>query len=157
MKSIKTREATPVQLNYLVAICENYQSRALWLLQKEGYVAWQDYENAWGNPIPAYSTCPALAHLIIDRESISIIRANDVYKTDKEGFTTRKHIPQWFAQKSKYAGNDIQTSYESEHFEPCFMINEDEGVYGPEPLTAAMRAYVYHKLGETAKVPEELL
>jgi hypothetical protein len=91
---------------------------------------------------------------IIERENITLIRANDDYKVDRHGFTTSKHIPQWFA--SKDTGHDIRTSYEGEYFDPCFMIEEGEGVYGETPLIAAMRCYVASKLGETAEVPEEL-
>ena len=71
---IKTREATELQLDWLVAKCEGHESRCPWLLEKEGYAAWQSYENAWGNPLPNYSTNWAQGGPIIDREGISLIR-----------------------------------------------------------------------------------
>jgi Protein of unknown function (DUF2591) len=42
---------------------------------------------------------------------------------------------------------------------PCAASIADLGWYitGPTPLIAAMRCYVASKLGDTAKVPEELL
>jgi hypothetical protein len=65
---IKTSEATELQLDWLVAKCEGHESRCPWLLEKEGYAYWQSYENAWGNPLPKYSTKWAQGGPIIDRE-----------------------------------------------------------------------------------------
>ena len=42
------------------------------MLEKDGYIAWQNYERAWGNPIPNYSTDGGIAVLIIERENIGI-------------------------------------------------------------------------------------
>lgn len=44
---IKTSEATPLQINYLVAKCEKHESRCPWILEQQGYAAWQSYERAW--------------------------------------------------------------------------------------------------------------
>jgi len=94
---------------------------------------------------------------IIERENITIIRANDEYECDEKGFTTLKRIPQWFAETSQWTGHSTTTSYEGENMEPTFMVEEEWGCYGPTPLIAAMRCYVASKLGEEVEAPEELL
>jgi hypothetical protein len=65
MKTIKVSEATGPALNWLVAQCEmmreDYRDRGL-LVHRIGY----------GQPMPPYSTDPAQAHPIIDREGIDL-------------------------------------------------------------------------------------
>lgn len=58
-------------LNYAVALAEKYEPRCSWMLAQQGYTAWQQYEHAHGNPVPAYLTSSA-GDDIIDREKISV-------------------------------------------------------------------------------------
>ena len=78
---------------------------------------------------------------IIERENITLIRANDG----------------WFAEMDRCTGHTLHTSYEGEYMDPTFMIEESSGYYGPTPLVAAMRCYVASKLGDKINIPEELL
>lgn len=92
----------------------------------------------------------------IERENITLIRADDDYEVDAKGFTTNKRIPTWFAECSRWTGHTPACSYEGEYMEPTFMVGAEDGYYGPTPLIAAMRCYVASKLGETVDVPDEL-
>ena len=102
----------------------------------------------------SYSTDWAHGGPVIDRAKVTIIRADDDYEVDAQGFTTNKRIPQWFAECSRWTGHSLSTSYEGEHMDPTFMIGEADGYYGPTPLIAAMRCYVASKLGAEVDVPE---
>lgn len=93
---------------------------------------------------------------IMDREGITVIRCDDDYRVDAQGFSTSERIPVWFAECSRWKGHSTTTSYEGEHMEPTFMIAEAGGYYGPTMLVAAMRAYVACKLGAEVDVPEAL-
>lgn len=73
MKTVQVGEAVGNTLDWLVAKCEGHESRCAWMLKKDGYIAWQNYEQAWGNPIPEYSTDGGIAVPIIEREGISVI------------------------------------------------------------------------------------
>jgi hypothetical protein len=126
MKIVQVSEAVDATLDWLVAKCEGHESRCAWMLEKDGYIAWQNYEQAWGNPIPKYSTDGGVAVLIIEREKISV-----VYE--------RNSAPQgclWDAVKP--GGTSIYLEY------------------GPTFLIAAMRCYVASKLGSTVEVPDEI-
>lgn len=72
MKTVQVSEAVGNTLDWLVAKCEGHESRCAWMLEKDGYIAWQNYEQAWGNPIPKYSTDGGIAVPIIEREGISV-------------------------------------------------------------------------------------
>lgn len=86
---------------------------------------------------------------IIERENITLIRANSQYV---EG----KSVPLWFAETDKWVGHGITTGYAGEYFDLCFMVDEAGGYYGPTPLIAAMRCYVASKIGDEIDIPEEL-
>lgn len=102
----------------------------------------------FGDPMPSYLDWEQ-GGPIIERENITLIRANSQYI---EG----KSIPLWFAETDKWVGHNITTGYEGEYFDPCFMVDEAGGCYGPTPLIAAMRCYVTSKLGDEIEIPEEL-
>lgn len=112
---------------------------------------WLSWSSSWSQPLSSYSpsTDWSQGGPIIERENITVIRANSDY-------IDGKHVPKWFAETDKWVGHNITTSHEGEHFDPCFMIDEAGGFYGPTPLIAAMRCYVKAKMGDTIDVPEEL-
>ena len=64
-------------LDWAVAKCEGHEWRCPWLLEKEGYVAWRNYERAWGYPTPPYSTDWSQGGPIIERERISVSAHQD--------------------------------------------------------------------------------
>lgn len=105
----------------------------------------------------SFSTNWEVGGLIIERQNITIIRANDCYAVDAKGFTTSKRIPRWFAETSRWTGHSITTSYEGENIDSVFMIDETGGYYGETPLIAAMRCFVASELGDEVEIPDELL
>lgn len=91
---IKVCDAPIEVLNYLVAKIERHEWRCPWLLEKEGYVAWQSYEQAWGNPTPDYCSNWDQGGPIIEREGGTLWSTNAVgwrckarydFTNDKEG------------------------------------------------------------------------
>jgi hypothetical protein len=92
---------------------------------------------------------------IIENESITIIRHDDDYATDRRGYTTPKRIPVWGA--GAHEQHNTTQSYEGEYFDdPTYLIGSWNMSYGPTPLIAAMRAYVVTKFGAEVEIPEEL-
>ena len=165
MARIKVKEATGASLDWLVAKCEGYTPEP-WhtyvylgmpnqrIVDRGVTIGERDEFGQTGYEPSIYW---AKGGPIIERESISIIRANDDYGIDDKGFTTHKPIPRWFAECSQWTGHSLTASYEGENMDPTFMIGEDGGYYGPTPLIAAMRCYVSSKLGDEVDVPDELL
>ncbi len=92
---IKTSELTGAALDWAVAKCEGHESRCPWLLEKEGYAAWQSYENAWGNPLPNYSTGWTQGGPIIEREKISIMEECNGTWMGSIGGCTDLDMPLW--------------------------------------------------------------
>lgn len=136
MKTVQVSEVTGIALDWLVAKCEGHESRCAWMLEKDGYVAWQNYEQAWGHPIPMYSTDGGIAVPIIERERIRILTNSIVGRT-----ATGVEIDQpdgWAASKPKLYWQHVSM------------------YHGPTFLIAAMRCYVASKLGDTVEVPDGL-
>ena len=127
---MKTNELTGAALDWAVAKCEGHESRCPWLLEKEGYAAWQSYEEAWGNPLPNYSTNWAQGGPIIEREFLELRPGS---------FVGSKEFPRIFAAwaQNQRGGKTISGT-------------------GPTQLIAAMRCYVASKLGDEVEIPKEL-
>ena len=94
---------------------------------------------------------PAQAYQIISDYGISVIRVDDNYEIDSEGFCTDVRIPVWCASKNQ---NGVTTSTEHQSHESMFQICESEVVYGSTPLIAAMRRFVASN--QEVDVPDEL-
>lgn len=127
---VKTSELIGPALDWAVAKCEGHQWRCPWLLEKEGYAAWNSYEHAWGSPTPEYSTDWSQGGPIIERELICADAGDGNYQGDKKWAA-------WYA-------NNV----------PVFA---DATITGPTLLIAAMRCYVASKLGDEIEMPEGLL
>lgn len=91
---------------------------------------------------------------IIERDGISIIRADDDYEKDEKGFTTNRRIPVWCAARG---WQSLTTSTEYQSHDPMYQIFETEVSYGPTPLIAAMRCFVASVRGEEVSIPAGLL
>lgn len=91
---------------------------------------------------------------LIEREGISIIRCEDYHGMDSKGFCNNVRIPVWGATNGQQG---TFTFLEGEHYDPQYEIPQQDVIYGPTPLIAAMRCYVASKLGDEVDVPEELL
>ncbi len=146
---IKISEATPLQLNWLVAKCEGKSLEAsyfAWFRMVSGGGGWSSVRidqhlasigkdhpfmrdrNGNAVPIPAYSTNWAQGGPIIEREEIALL--NNYKECDELRWRA-------FHNKTK----DVSHRWE----------------HGATPLVAALRCYVASKLGDEVEIPEELL
>ncbi len=158
---VQTQDLTDLALDWAVAKIRGYIEIKIFTPHRPTDRGWIDVRMNPDRRAPLCRYDPTLdwhyGGPIIERENITLIRANDAYETGADGFTTNKSIPQWFAETDSFVGHSIMTSYEGEYMEPTFMIGEGGGCYGPTPLIAAMRCYVASKLGDEVEVPDELL
>lgn len=126
MKTIKISEATPDQLNWLVAKIEGTSVRVVPHIcngVRMGYTLIGFlYTTDWAHGGP-----------IIERERITVSAL--------------------YAQKNPPSPEYDHGEWGA--YIPCGVNSEGSG-QGPTPLIAAMRCYVMSKLGEEAQVPEEL-
>lgn len=89
------------------------------------------------------STDPSQAVPIMDREGISVIRCDDDYGTDSEGYTTNERIPVWAATVGQHG---TTSSTEHQQHEEMYQIGADDVIYGSTMLEAGLRCYVASKL-----------
>lgn len=127
---IKVSDATPPQIDCLVAKCEGWtittasdkQGKYLWLVMGDRDMGLKQYRPStnWmqGGPI-------------IEREGVDILKLKPRYKEEDNRGWRAYHTPTPKARTHTYAE-------------------------GPTPLIAAMRCYVASKLGDEVDVPEEL-
>jgi hypothetical protein len=116
--------------------------------------AWIERENFFGSYIRfSPSTDREQGGIIIDREGISVIRCDDDWGVDAQGFCNNVRIPVWCATTGQH---DWDVTTEHQQHEPMYQIYVSEVVYGPTFLIAAMRAYVASKLGAEIEIPAEL-
>ena len=137
---IKTSEATPLQLDWLVAKCDG---RRIGFnpgggLEVRGRTEdGAELPEAWDLWMPWYpSTDWEHGGPIIERDGLSII---------------------YWGESSKFGQHEKQAHFwECRH--PSHRTKSRRTVgYGPTPLIAAMRCYVASKLGDEVEIPEELV
>ena len=164
MTTVPTSQLQGAALDWAVAKCDGLLPKiaatASYPDNKHYRIYTKNHYDAYGNACPTTyspSTDWAQGGPIIERENITIIRADNTYKVDSSGYATLERVPQWFAETSQWVGHSTCTSYEGEYFDPAFMIDEDGGHYGTTPLLAAMRCYVASRIGQTVEVPDEML
>lgn len=142
-RKIKTSELTGAALDWAVAKTVGNNMDGIQFLGGACFdpllEEWLRYSTDWSQGGP-----------IIERENITIIRANDEY-------IDGKRVPNWFAETDQCVGHNVSESYECHQIDRVFTISADDGMYGPTPLIAAMRCFVHHRLGDTVDIPEELL
>lgn len=138
---IKTSELLGPALDWAVARADGYD---------EGWLGRQlKNPNPYTRCIPEFSTDWDEGGPIIERENITIIRANNDHINNAS-------TPRWFAERDDCVGHTVTESYEGENMSPTFMVSEGGGCYGPTPLIAAMRCFVASKLGDEVEIPDGL-
>lgn len=100
-----------------------------------------------------YSTDRDLGGELLERKGISIVRCDDDFGVDSEGYTTSERIPAWCASDGQHS---IETSTEHQSHDPMFQIYTSEVTYGPTPLIAGLRCIVKAELGGKVQVPAKL-
>ena len=155
MKQVSVAQLTPLQLDYLVGILEyphlswgdtiglHWASHQIVIPELPEPDCYYHPSSDWG-----------VGGKIVERENITVIRCDDDYEIDAEGFTTDQRFAVWGATTGHHG---MQTSYEGEHYDPQYEITESDVVYGKKPLIAAMRCYVASKLGDMVEVPDDLI
>lgn len=149
MAKIKTEKLVGAALNWAAATAEGRKNLEIW---HTGAIT-----EKWPNGLTvhhAYADKWEQAGAIIDRAGISIVRCDDDYGTDAQGFTTSERIPVWFATMGQHS---IFTLTEHQSHEPMYQVGVEWGFYGPTSLIAAMRCFVAEKLGAEVDMPDELL
>lgn len=121
---IKTSELTGDALDYAVAVSLGWFVREDF---KYGRMMFAPGKSNWESSAPNFSSDPALAYPIIDRERIGVWPSDS-----REGM---------WASRPDY-------KVYPERLPPS---------YGPTSLIAAMRCYVASKMGDEVDVPEELI
>lgn len=86
---MKVSELEGAWLDYFVAKAEGHEWRCSWMLEKDGMQSWQNYECAWGNPTPLYSTQWSEGGRIIERERPAI----EPCWGEKGWYVRSKHAP----------------------------------------------------------------
>ena len=143
---MKTSELTGPALAYAVGVAEGckveyWHTKAIAILFPGAprAVPWNPHANwAQGGPI-------------IEREAISVIRADNDYGVDADGFCNNVPIPVWVATTGHHS---LGKGYDDP--EPSYCQYESDVMYGHTPLIAAMRCYCASKLGDEIEIPEEL-
>lgn len=103
---------------------------------------------------------------ILEREDISVIRCDDDYETDAQGYATDKRIPVWAATIGPHSLSEIYGS-QGDNYGDAYTIDETDVVYGSTMLEAGMRCRVIKALSTRNRwdldlnaeidIPEELL
>ena len=133
MKKIKVSDATPLQLDWLVATAQGRKEIKIYAPSRPTDRGWIEVRF---NPEPKATTARfdptqdwQFGGPIIEREMIELTNwgLNDV----------------WCAKATDYSCRPAQDEIFAEQF-------------GPTPLIAAMRCFVASKLGDTVDIPEEL-
>lgn len=148
MKSVLISELSRRALDYAVAQCES-EAYAYATRRESGVVTggYRDYSTSW-----------ALAGPIIERESITVIRCDDEYVLDSEGYTTGQRVAVWAAVLGEQHSLDGIYDKYGDAYDDGYMVYEGGTNTGPTPLVAAMRCYVASKTkGDSVMIPKELL
>ena len=123
---IKVSETTPLQLNWLMAVCEFPNPDYC----DDDRLVYVTCEPDYGMGTYSPSTDWSQGGPIIARERIDLF--------------TEKYTPEaWFASIARHQNGGRLTGWRLHQ-------------YGPTPLIAAMRVYVASKLGDEVEIPEEL-
>lgn len=149
-------ETDPQKIEYLKELFKDTPAEPCFVDPVDGYKTTISSAlfSKTGHAKLAFSANPNQAYQIIERGNMSIIRCDDDYGTDEDGFCNSVRIPVWGAVSGQYS---VSGSTEHQAHDPMYQIYASDIILGPTPLIAAMRCYVAKELGETIDVPEELL
>jgi len=153
---VETSSLVGPALNWVIATLDGWKQETIPLAQ----IWMRRGLDARNHPISKplydlrYSTDRNLCGELLERKGISIVRCDDEYGIDSEGFTTSERIPVWCACDGQHS---IETSTEHQSHDPMFQIYASEVTYGPTPLIAGLRCIVKAELGGKVLVPAELL
>lgn len=117
-----------------------------------GFFYWHDQEGFPRSGLFTPSTDWAQGGPIIDLCGINIVRCDDEYGRDAQGFANGQRIPVWCAAQGQQG---TTTSTEHQSHEEMFQIGVSEVVYGQTALIAAMRCFVKSVYGDAVQTTEK--
>jgi hypothetical protein len=158
---IKTKDLLGAALDWAVAAALNKQwkeDRVVKICRVEATTpAWIERENHPGSAPHFHRFCPSVDSLqamdIIEREGISIIRSDDDWGKDAQGYTNDVRIPVWCAERGQQSWSE---STEHQQHDAMYQFYVASVTYGPTAKIAAMRCYVASTFREEVDVPDEL-
>jgi hypothetical protein len=158
----KIAELSGAALDYAVALAEGYKFGAprplrfhgalLYPLARPGWstlgsvILYREPSIYWGDNVPRFTTMH-YGDEIIDREGITVIRCDDDYGVDEEGFTTGEHIPSWAATMGQHSADEVFGS-QGDNWGRAFTLDVSNVVYGVTRREAAMRCWAISELGK---------
>ena len=155
MKTIKVSEATSIQLDWLVAKCEGFDTRNDCIVE---YMNEQDSDDMMEFVCMADDEEHARDQLTDAYPESTFVSAywQEFNITADWGFCGPIIERECIAT---YASGACSVSPKNPDYWVAEILDTSEMVtqYGPTPLIAAMRCYVCSVMGEIAEIPEELL
>ena len=139
MRQIKVSEATPIQLDWLVAKCKGIIATRCGA-GPSAYLAYTPKRSAYKRWEPTRNWKQGGA--LIEREKIDL--------------EFMDNFEAWCGSVVREYGQDRE-SYSDDQDRESYTAEQESFVgYGPTPLIAAMRCFVASRLGDEAEIPEEL-
>lgn len=139
---IKTSELSGVTLDWAVAVAAN---RRITSASKAGVLCADIEQGSTCERVFAPSTSYADGARIIDVAGITVIRLDDDFGVDADGYTNDVRIPVWAATTGQHR---------IDRYEGTPMLWLDDLTHGGSLLEAGMRCFVACKLGHEVDVPE---
>ena len=151
---IKTRELIGLPLDYAVAIAKGgtgfwYDTVATYWVKINGHD--RALSKGWASKSFTPSTDWAHGGEIIEEADISVIRCNAGFKLWNNDLTL---LDAWAAMSGEQS---YETSTDHQSHEAMLQFDVDSLIFGHTPLVAAMRCYVFERLGAVVDIPEGLL
>jgi hypothetical protein len=159
---IKVSEASGTILDYMVAKARGfdvYYNENLNGIVMDGFWVSGYYPGDLNSWIHLRELSPstnwAQGGPLIDREGISVIRFEDDYTFDVNGFATSESVPVWGAYIGWNSFDEVYGS-QGDEWGQAILFDPNCVVYSHAPLVAAMRCLVASVLGDEVDVPDEL-
>ncbi|RQR63862.1 phage protein NinX family protein [Burkholderia sp. Bp8998] len=158
---IKTKELKGAALDWAVSAALETQfkeARVVKICRMEATTpAWIERENSPGSAPHYHRFSPSTDRVqgfeIVEREGISIIRSDDDWGRDAQGYTNNVRIPVWCAERGQQTWSE---STEHQQHDAMYQFYVASLTYGPTALIAAMRCYVAEICGAEIELPDEL-
>ena len=167
MKQIKVSEATPNQLDWLVAKCEGFDTRNDCIVE---YMNEQDSDDLMEFVCMADDEYHARDQLTDAHPESTFVSAywrgfkitadwsfcGPIIEREKIDLEFMDNFEAWCGSVVREDGQDRE-SYSDDQDRESYTAEQKSFVgYGPTPLIAVCRCYVASKMGDVVEVPEEL-
>lgn len=164
MSKISVNELSGAALDYAVALAEGLKPSVFvepdygQQREKDIHVGIVVSPSGHTHYDPSQDLLGNFGERLIDREGITTIRCDDDYGRDAKGFTTSERIPVWAATVGQHSAEEVYGA-QGDNYGRAYALDVVDVVYGATRREAALRAYVWYKLGrkvKTVEIPKEL-